>query len=271
MSIYHNKKYKVIESGSISFINEMIKNLILNEKKRVLLICDIDDTLIRPIVNIGSDSWFCRSIKDEHINIIRKKLGLIYSLLTFSGVEKETDVFVNQIDVLTKTDNLKFFCLTSRSVLFHSYTVMHFKETGYDKVFVRPNMLLFDDHLYLNHDADIESVPHVRYMDNICTCSGLNKGDVLIDILKRSYLNRRIDFDFDVIIFIDDSINNIDKMNNGLKDFLIDFNDIESICIHYTYMEEHKNNYSIKDFIDDNEKMDKLMEFKNYINNKVNP
>lgn len=272
-----NKNHRVIESGSISQISELISNIILNDNNRVLLVCDIDDTLIRPVVNIGSDSWFTRSLKGEHINNVRKNLGLVYSLLNFSGVEKETDAFVAKIAALSQTDKLKYMCLTSRSVIFHSYTLMHFKDTGYDKVFVRPNVLSIDNPLYLGYEAETstESLPQVRYIDNVCSCSGMNKGDVMVDILKQVYLDSLQDnhstgdFEFDTIIFIDDSISNVNKMHLKLRGFFKDFPCMISICIHYTYMEEHKNNYSIRNFIDDNKKMNRLIEFKNYINNLI--
>jgi len=268
-----NNQNKVIVSESISQINELISHIVLNDNKRVMLICDIDDTLIKPVVNIGSDSWFHHSLKGEHINNVRKNLGLIYSLLNFCGVEKETDAFVDKIASLSLMNKLKYMCLTSRSVVFHSYTLMHFKDTGYDKVFIRPNTLSLDNPLYLKCKASDEYIPHVRYIDNVCSCSGMNKGEVMIDILKQAYLDNPQDnpqdnsqdngFDFDMIIFIDDSVGNINKMHSSLREFLMDFPHVASLCIHYTYMEEHKNNYSIHDFIDDNEKMNRLIEFKN--------
>jgi len=267
--IYHN----IINTGSIEHISNIIKNLIINDKKRVLLACDVDDTLIHPSVNIGTDAWFYHALKDDHIINVRKKLGLIYALLDFNGVEKETNDFVNLVDDLsnpTHYDNpLIYICLTARCVSFHSYTTTHLTDSGYGNVFIRPNMLDVHDPLYVKkdiHNPLCRSIPSVRYIDNICSCSGKNKGDVLVALLTRHYEKSDINNKFDIVVFVDDSSSNIQKVHNKLSNFLE--NDASSLCIHYTFREEHKNSYSVHDFTNDSKKMDDLIEFKKNINSK---
>lgn len=245
---------------TVKEINEFIKlltHLVTSEKKRVLLVCDIDDTLIRPVVNIGSEAWFNYSLKNEDIDDVINKLSMVYAVLSFQGVEKNTDVLIDTIknlsDPLKCPNSMKYMCLTARNVRFHSYTTMHLHRTRYDKILVRRNMLDLPDTMYLmGSDKGNENVPLVRYIDNICSASGENKGEVLVEILNR-YFDKHPHEEFDYIIFIDDSINNIDKVHCHLKKYIK--RKISSICVHYTYMEEHKSNYSIHHFTDDNTKM----------------
>jgi hypothetical protein len=262
---------KIIETDSINHVTQLINNLSI-QGKRVLLICDIDDTLIRPMVNIGSDKWFRYAVKNEDITVVREKLGLLYSLLKFCPVEKDTDNFVKQIALLADSGYLKFICLTSRHALFHSYTIMHLRDVGYDKVFIRPNVLNVENNLYLKTIIN-NTLPYVRYIDNVCSCTGSNKGEVLVDIINRAYLqkntNINIKIDFDMIIFIDDSDINIKNVHTSLQSFLINndiLNNIECILVHYRYMEKYKQIYSMHDFISDCRKIDLLIEFVKYIN-----
>lgn len=83
--------------------------------------------------------------------------------------------------------------------------------------------------------------------------------------------------DFDVVIFVDDSLKNVKDVSSKLKNYtetsenttLSDPGIISSISIHYTYMEEHKNRYSIHHFTDDKTKIHNMFEFKKYINTKT--
>lgn len=257
----------VKEISKIAEVTDMLKKLVVDEKKKVLLICDIDDTLMRPDVTLGSDTWFSYSLKRaENIHHLVKKLALIYALLEFKAVESGTDEFVQTIDKLHKENDMKYICLTSRNVLFTSYTTIHFKDADYDSVMVRPNLLDIRDPTYIECENPGKKGFTVRYLDNICSVSGRDKGIVTTEIVSRYYENHNDKFD--MIIFIDDSISNIEKVNRSLSDPKNNtiYQGTDSICIHYTYMEEHKSKYSINDFIDDTEKIEKLLEFKKYVN-----
>jgi hypothetical protein len=152
-------QHNIIDLGSIDHISNIVKNLAVNQKKRILLVCDIDDTLIRPSVNLGTDPWFYHSLKDDHIINVKKKLNLLYALLDFNGVEKATDDFVKLIENLSDSDKydnpLMYMCLTARCVSFHSYTSTHLNDSGYGRAFVRPNMLLMNDPLYIRSISKI--------------------------------------------------------------------------------------------------------------------
>jgi len=266
ISTNDNKSHhKIIEIGHIADFIKMLREQV-SQNKKVLLVSDIDDTLIRPVVNFGSDSWYSYSLKNEESDHVINKLSMIYALLNFQGVEKDTKQLIATIKELSESKNhlnpIKYFCLTSRNVKFHSHTVMHLHRIGYDKTFIRRNMLNISDHMYLMNN---DNVPIVRYVDNICFTSGENKGIVLVEILRRYFeTHTSLNDKFDVIIFLDDSIKNISNVNEQLSKY--SSTSFNSVCVHYTYMEEHKNKYSIHHFINDTNKMNKLIELRSYIN-----
>jgi hypothetical protein len=278
-NINHGTNHQSIQIKNISSFTSMLKNLIVDQQKKVLLVCDIDDTLIRPIVDIGSEAWFSYSIKHEHIDDVIDKLAIVYGILKFQSVEKDTDDLITLIKELSDpigsdpNDNpqLKYLCLTSRNVRFHSHTLMHMHQTNYDKIFVRRNMLEIDDSMYiLEHSSNPygkPSIPLIRYADNICFTSGNDKGIAMDQILTKYFKNNEADKLFDVVVFIDDSKYNIDCVHDSLMNISKKY-PINSICAHYTFMQEHKNNYSINHFIDDSNKINKLNEIKDQINTK---
>jgi hypothetical protein len=244
------EKHTIVSIDKIDKIREFIEDIVKNKKLKVLLVCDIDDTLIRPKpnVNIGTDPWFNISIRNEDVDVVRKKLSMIYAILNFYGVEEDTDKFVDSLYMMQKDieNNLKYICLTSRHVPFHSYTIMHLKDAGYEKVFVKQNALDIDDHLYMYAEDDT-TTPSIRYLDNICCVSGTDKGYILAEMIKKHHnFNKASNSLFDIIVFIDDSINNVTKVNRTMKTFVYHeyLSTLTSVCIHYTHMEKHKNDYN---------------------------
>lgn len=269
-TIDKNLQNTIITFDSISKITHFLKDQVLNQRRKILLVCDLDNTIIRPVSSIGSDVWYWYSQRNEHIDDVMDKLSMLYAILQFQGVEKdETDKFVETINELSdnsiKTNTvtpLKYFCLTARSVKFHAYTIMHLHETNYDKVLIRPNILEFNKNMYIMTKEN-SNIPLVRYIDNICFTSGEDKGSVLVNILKESEHNKTND-EFDLLLFIDDSKTNIDNVHSKLVS-----NEFQSICIHYTYMEKQKNEYSMIQHMDNTKKIDKLIKIKKEINNKI--
>ena len=267
------KEHNIITIKEIDELTKLLIHIVTIEKKRVLLVCDIDDTLIRPVVNIGSDAWFRYSLQSEDVDDVINKLAIIYAVLNFQGVENlSSDTFVETIGILADPlkyqNSLKYMCLTARNVRFHSYSTTHLHKTRYDKVLVRRNMLDLPDDVAMymmddKHNRD-RNVPLVRYIDNICSTSGKDKGIVLKHILN-SYFLKHPEENFDLVIIIDDLKENIDKIHDNLKTEYAD--KFSCLCVHYTYMEEHKNNYSIHQFTDDTAKMNHLIELTQYINN----
>jgi hypothetical protein len=253
-----------IEMKNILLLTNLLTRLVLNDGQNVLLVCDIDDTLIKPTVTLGSSSWYKFLLQTEHecdYNSMINKMDLIYPLLDFCGVEKETDDFVSTIYRLSKLNSgsLKYICLTARNIRYHSQTLIHFESAKYDNVLIRPNMLDVGEY--------IDPFPLCRYIDNICFTSGNKKGDVLTNILDKYYKKEKT---FDIIIYIDDSINDINSVyenitkNGGHKLY----KNTDTYCIHYTNINESVNKYSYADYEIDRKKTEDAYKFRKYINSK---
>lgn len=255
--------HKKISIEKIYELIEMLDKMINIEHKKILVVFDIDDTLIRPITTLGSDSWFRHSITEmsENVHDIIDKIYYIYSLLSFQIVENDTYKLFDAITTYANEKDLKFFALTSRNTKFYSFTIKHLEDANIANVIIRDNMLNVDNFLNLTIDDFCNN--DIRYIDNICLISGNNKGKVLTKLLN-SHCKNTLDR-FDTIIFIDDMINNINDVHDSILANDI-YNDIETYCIHYKFMEHHKSNYSIHDITDNKNKIEEIFRMKNYIN-----
>src|SRR5438128_514082 len=112
----------VTNINNIAIFTEMLISLVA-QRKKVLLVCDIDDTLITPVVDLGSDAWFRYSLKHEKIDAVVDKLSMIYGIVEFRGVETDTDRLIETIKELSDAYPMKYISLTARDVLFHSFTL----------------------------------------------------------------------------------------------------------------------------------------------------
>ena len=266
-------EHQYIQIKYISDFIDILKNLIIDQRKKVLLVCDIDDTIIRPIVDIGSEAWFSFSLKHEQIDNVLDKLGMIYAILNFQCVEEDTNNLISLIKDLSNPSSdqlLTYLCLTSRNVRFHSHTATHLYQANYDKTMIRQNMLEIDNSMCIFEQITPygkQNIPLVRYIDNICFTSGTDKGIVLDEILNRYFKKNQKEKMFDTIVFIDDSKINTDSVHGSLMNITKKYH-IDSLCVHYTFMQEQKNNYSVNHYIDDTKKIDKLIEAKEHINTK---
>lgn len=252
---------------SIHQITELIEliNGYLSNKQKILIVLDIDDTIIRPTSTLGSDTWFrkCMQDKPHDIDSLIDKMYYVYSMLDFKLVEPNTQRLV---DILGN-DQIDYFCLTARNTLFTSHTVKHLTEAGVKDGFVRNNLLNVSDYLDIKLKDTVTdnmvSSYGIRYLDNLCHSSGNHKGEIITHILNDHYKSK--DSGYDIVIFVDDSDRNVDKVYDSfLKEEC--FKNSLNYSIHYLFMEEHKNKYSVWEYINDSKKLDDLLEMKQIIN-----
>ncbi len=255
------EKHERIEIDSINKISEIVDSLKKNNK-RILLIFDIDDTLIKPKGKIGSELWFTNNLEkyDNDWMKILDDVFYLYSLLFFDPVEADTK---NVVDKLISDPGTEYMFLTARSYKFYSHTLKHLEESGMESL-IKSNTLHVP--LEIQNVGKLDPKFKVRYIDNICLVSGNDKNLVLIELLKQHYTSNTTSDPYDAIVFVDDSDSNITKMHNTFESHDL-FKNVSTRCVHYTYMKQHRQEYSVHDFTDDNDKMHKLMEFKHYINN----
>lgn len=256
-----------VEIPLISQVTEFIKTKSLTETdKKTLIVCDIDDTLIRPYVNVGSDTWFNFSVNsNKDIQDILDKTYLLFSMLKFKGVEENnTNDFVKFLKSNHDSGNVKFLCLSSRNVIFMSHTIKHLTDCGYSDL-IQKNSLRMKNSLHINVDSNSNNVTKIRYLDNLCLTSGHNKGIVLLKILTEHFnITGEI---FNDIFFIDDTEKNVNMVSETLNSQNLEFlKETNLYGIKYTYMEEHKNKYSVTDFVTDTKKVDDLLNYREYMN-----
>lgn len=264
-------------SDFLSFLKQIESNHV---HKKILLVCDIDDTLIRPkigskndnVIGLGSDTWFSLLLKNDknfELNIVEllRQLDMVYSMLDYCYVEPmNTNDVVSYINTLSESKDLNFnyLLMTSRSPNYAQHTVRHLKSVGSDTVFVRKNMLDVENCLYMERDEKKNQVS-VRYIDNICFTSGGNKGKILNDMLIQDYVSNE---NYDVIIYIDDIARHVDSMHDNFINTSI-YQNTNTYCLHYQYLETHKKQYTMDHFASDCKKLEKLIALKNYLNEKT--
>ena len=185
-----------------------------NNAGNILVVFDIDDTLLEANSFVGGDTWYNwqrgRSIEgtngetieihdQDKMSCLFSKLGVLYELGAYHATEPEATSIVaalqNKIDLMA---------LTSRSPGYRAATERELKKAGFD--FARAH-LLAKTHALAYKLNDGKSSRDVSYQNGIVMSTGLNKGVVLDDLLMR--LNRR----YTAIFFIDDSRKNINNMD----------------------------------------------------------
>lgn len=280
-------KDRCFATPRIAHVTDLLRQSLADEDKRVLLICDIDYTLIKSQASIGSDAWYRHALqqnvpKEELISI----LEMVWPMIFFQGVEKDTGAFVEEvIHAATELqDRFTFLCLTARQVNFHYLTKKHLEQANY-KDMIRPNMLeIADDPLYLGDDPAQGPPDSIRYQDNICSCSGNHKGEVVDKLLqshirsltkvkknaspcpsrskKQPFCNKSIDRQGhrlpELVIFVDDSSSNIDKVHQLFAQQWKRYSHTHTLCIHYTHQQEQSQAYTAASFARDNQQIEEL-------------
>jgi Protein of unknown function (DUF2608) len=269
-----DKKIEIITN--ISELNEFVDS---DDTTRCLVVLDMDDVIIRGVQSVGSDVWFHQSLKDGRgITEVLDNMGMAYSLIDYVHVEKDTS------QVLTKLlsyENVDYLIMTSRGMSHYSQTVKHLREAGKElaDLLIRPNMLKFDGADDLEVDGiqidpeDPEMYPRlrqVRYIDNICFCSGNRKDLVLEEIVHRVH-TAHPKAKYKKIIFFDDSIQNVNRVHTSfIKPRRRNlYRTIETYAVHYSLMEIHKRKYDTDSLKRDDEKMRLIKNCISHINGRV--
>lgn len=230
------------------FLNSLnINNL--NTSSKYLIFIDIDNTLITPTTDLGSDHFF-----DWQIDLIQKNdsqalansipnmLKILFQLwenINYRLCDNEINwVFEN----LIKEEKLDIVLCTARSIETQNITFQsleQFNITQYlsaklvDNIWNETNTLNF------------------KIKDGIIYCDGKNKGQIIESLIKN------INKSYNYIILIDDKLSNLKKF--------IEYNSGPNIiAIHYTGMENIVNEFRQKS------KNLVLFEYEQFLKNKNN-
>lgn len=184
--------------------SEISKNKL--HKNDVLIVFDIDNTLLKSNQDLGGDLWYNwqKSLDNNHKNKIRKKsclyqiaVPLLTRMNTYSPVESDStkNVFNNLSNKYTT------IALTSRSPELRIDT---------ERVLIANDLkfkdVKFDDSSYDKYDNDLS------YANGIFMTTGKDKGEMLKQLLGSKILS------YKYIFFVDDGENNITNMDKVFKD-----------------------------------------------------
>lgn len=202
---YHQLSLFIIMPFDIQYCNSIVcvHDKLLDLAKtynKILLLCDIDNTVLKMPRFLGSDEWFRWQVElmasnanfnqgriAVDIDHLRHILDILYKCtipLPFEG--KLTMDFVSWLKQEETKQKLQLVFVTARNETARESTQMHLREA-----------------LGLTYMDDYELI----------MCTGRNKGDMILDYFTKENLNK-----YDNIMFIDDCFKNISNVALSFKD-----------------------------------------------------
>lgn len=203
-------------------IKEIARYLV---NKRTLVIFDIDNTLLRPKTNLGSEQWFSHLVQERIQHGFDLASAFNHVLPLYRHVHLNSDMILTEqdlnediADIIDVCDHA--ICLTARSEPLAQRTIDQLHKHG----------LRF--HVAACVDCDYY-VPHVaHYKSGILFCGHNDKGDVLSAFLDD------INYTPEVIIFVDDKEKNLHAVEVVAKR-----RNIEFIGLRYAGCDEQVNSF----------------------------
>jgi hypothetical protein len=189
---------------------------------QVLVVLDIDNTILTSDTDLGSDIWYqwqtdkldIKPRPDQKLNsdcLFNEAICLLYEL----GSMSLTDSLLPGYLKTWQHTGLTVFALTSRSPRCRASTERDLEQNGID---LSLTSLRTTDGLEIHFDKPADS--NLSYGEGIFMTQGANKGLMLADILQRSGRT------FKAIIFVDDTWKNIANIqgnaaNYGASDIIL--------------------------------------------------
>lgn len=176
----------------------------------ILLVLDIDDTLLTADQFIGSDKWYewQKSLPDnEKIACKFDVIGIANEIGSMSTTQPELATYINSL-------NIDKLVLTARSPVYRTATMRELGRNDFDfskeHLEANGNVLRFSW-----QDENRQAV--VTYDRGVYMVAGLNKGVLLVELLSR------LEKSYTKIILVDDKKKNLINMQKALKRESIDF------------------------------------------------
>lgn len=211
---------------------------------RVLVVMDIDNTLLAMDRDLGSDQWFewQEYLLDAEPNspqLVAKDFpklleaqGLLFAAYPMHPPEPGLPAQVAAMQLL----DVDTLVLTSRGDDFRASTLRELKRAGYDFSKSSPAIRLFEqrgdkryetgsrfvpyvfdsleDFGLTEHDAELYSLPveprEVSYADGVLMTSGQHKGAMMLMFL---HLAPR---DYDAVVYVDDHVRHVSRVYDAL-------------------------------------------------------
>jgi hypothetical protein len=221
---------QVVQTTEYSNINTTIQEKVERfGVENVLVVLDIDNTILTSDVDLGSDVWYqwqrnkleIKPTEEQKVEcLFEDAIGLLYELGTMHLTDTSLPSFIND----WQEQNLTLFALTSRSPRYRTATERELIKQGLDLSTnaIRPRNQNLPVYRY-------NLKREMSYMNGVMMTSGMNKGEMLQHILEKT------DRIFHAVVFVDDSKKNVDALFNEFKPMAIDFT-----IFHYTKIEEER-------------------------------
>ncbi len=209
-----------------SHVNKLLEK---NDYSNILVVLDIDNTILTSSTDLGGDIWYqwqrgklnIKPTEEQKVEcLFENAIGLLYEL----GTTELTDSIIPSLISNWQEKEIPVFALTSRSPRYRAATERELRRTGIDftKTALRPEGKNLPTYRYSLKNE-------MSYMQGIMMTSGMNKGKMLQHILDKT------DQYFESIIFVDDSEKNVYNLEQQFKNTGIDMT-----IFHYTKVIEDR-------------------------------
>ena len=230
------------EVEHLSEVEQVITQHVKSNPGNVLVVFDIDDTLLTSCRFFGGDTWYNwqigREISHEDgskvmikernkMSCIFAKLGTLYELGLYHATELKAAEIIARLQ-----EQYDVIALTSRSPDYRAGTEREMQRAGFN---MGRDHLLAEGTAFAYRFDDGRNKRPITFQNGIVMSTGLNKGRVLTDLLRRT--NRG----YSAIFFIDDSRTNIVNMHDVWKD-----SETHMAIFHYTRVDKTVNDEKLQ-------------------------
>lgn len=207
-----------LQATHISRLKEVMR--FIKPGKRTVTLLDIDNTLLQPKTDLGSDQWFS-NLMQQKMSEMNKAEALKHVLPLYFHVNHHIDLIPTEEELEQTISSIKqscthTLCLTARSLQLMERTLGAFQQ----------NNLNF--HIPEINSESVQLPGESVYKNGILFCGSNDKGEIVLVLLKT------IDYLPEVIVFVDDKQYNLDSVGNAIQHFnTINNTDIKFIGLRY--------------------------------------
>lgn len=211
---------------SVSLFGKIVEVFHFEELKRylepdTLVVLDIDNTLIAPIQEVGSDQWFNHRRDWYGLQGYSSAQSLEKALVEWEAVQNITQVMTPETTTAQKVreiqDRFTVMGLTTRGLALATRTVYQLKDVGID---LSTDSLSGNDIPLLNPQA-------ILFRKGILFTSGTHKGKAILKLFEEvNYSPKRI-------VFINDKATNLREVEVACEEKQIPF-----VGLRYGYLDE---------------------------------
>ncbi len=196
------------EIHEIKQISEVLSYINANQQQ--IVIFDIDNTLLCPAQDLGSDQWFSYHLKQHMHNGLDLATAVNLILPTYIHLQNHLELIPTEACLVENLKSIELacnhtICLTARSLGLVTRTCEQLAK----------NQLFFQVP-EINH-AKLSLPNHSLYQDGVLFCGNNCKGTVLIKFLEACH------FAPTQIILVDDKLYNLQAVEKQLSAFNIHF------------------------------------------------